>query len=365
MDDDRRAAPDEENPVERYLAEGRQAMLELLFREHAAVWPEVQAKIADVIWPTLENVIDPHHLTTIRRDLLREGVIEQIAAPTRGRHVETVLALSSRRSERAFETAAARKRLLLARYHSWGRTSRGHANLLGSAGERVVRTALQAAAPGRYTLLPTTATGEVAQLFGRTVPGGPLDTAAFLALTDSRGRPTGIQTLVVEVKNVRHWIYPESAELYDLLDKAARLQVANPETPFVPVLVCRRAHTTTFNMAQQLGFFVVETRAQFLLNTSSVRADHVQEVDNELGFSDLVLVSPNVLTPSQSLVRRFAVVLPRYAARTAERLVRSAPIIAKFSGALRRDTLADNVRRNTFTALHSAAEDLPDFDGGW
>src|SRR5690349_15489328 len=126
MDDDYGDGSDEENPVERYLSEGRQAVLELLFREHAAVWPEVQAKIADVVWPTLANVVDPHHLTTVRRELLHEGVIEQIGAPTRGGGVETVLALTSRKSERAFETAAARNDF------SWLATTPGVAHPKGT-----------------------------------------------------------------------------------------------------------------------------------------------------------------------------------------------------------------------------------------
>jgi hypothetical protein len=51
--------------------------------------------------------------------------------------------------------------------------------------------------------------------------------------------------MLVEVNNVRYRIYPETAEFYDLHDKAARLQVAYPGHPFVPVLLCRRGHATT------------------------------------------------------------------------------------------------------------------------
>ncbi len=31
-------------------------------------------------------------------------------------------------------------------------------------------------------------------------------------------------TVPIEVKNIRHWIYPGAWELHQLLDKAARLQ---------------------------------------------------------------------------------------------------------------------------------------------
>lgn len=267
-----------------YVQQARQGLLELLEQEHAAFWAEVQAKIADELWPTLPNPVDPHHLTTVRRQLIEEGVIEPVSAPTRGGGIETVLAFTDRADRpggvRAFENAASRKRLLAARYHSWGRSLPGHPNVLGPAGERVVHSTLLAAAPGRYTLLPAAASGEVAHMFGKPVPGGSLDNAAYLTLTDALGRPTGVVTVLIEVKNVRHWIYPDSAELYDLLDKAARLQFANTGHPFVPVLVCRRAHPTTFEMALQLGFFVIATRAQFLLNVKGVNPSHVQQVDN-------------------------------------------------------------------------------------
>ena len=51
-------------------------------------------------------------------------------------------------------------------------------------------------------------------------------------------------------------------QLYQLLDKAARLQTAAPDVPIIPLLVCRRSHATTGKMAKQLGFFVLDTEVQ-------------------------------------------------------------------------------------------------------
>jgi len=362
-------SPVDLDAIARYVDQGRHALIELLEQEHAAVWAEVQAKIADEVWPTLPNHVEPHHLTTVRRKLIADEIIEEVAAPTRGGRTELVLAFTDRASrpggERAFEDAAARKRLLAARYHSWGRGSKGHPNVIGSAGERMVRASLLAAAPGRYTPLPVSPSGELTHLFGKPVPGGPLDNAAYLTLTDVLGRPTGVVTVLIEVKNVRHWIYPESAELYDLLDKAARLQVANPGQPFVPVLVCRRAHRTTFLMAAQLGFFVVDAKAQFLLQVQDVRPEHVEQVRRELGFRDLVLIAPSSTQSSSSMRRRFEVVIPSVAARSAERFAQSASIVTKVSATLRKDSLTDVQRRRAFERLHTASEELPDFAGGW
>jgi len=202
-------------------------------------------------------------------------------------------------------------------------------------------------------------------MFGKPVPGGPLDNAAYLMLTDTQGRPTGVVTVLIEVKNVRHWIYPDSAELYDLLDKAARLQIANAGHPFVPVLVCRRAHSTTFEMALQLGFFVIATRAQFLLNVQGVNLAHVQQVDQELGFHDMVVIAPTSAQSSKSLERRFSTVLPPLAVRTADRFSRSAKIIATVSRTLRKDDLDEVQRRQGAERLRKAVQVLPDFAGGW
>ena len=69
---------------------------------------------------------------------------------------------------------------------------------------------------------------------------------------------------MVEVKNTRGWIYPNSAELYQVLDKGAQLQIAHPEVPFIPLLICRRMQHTTQAMAADLGFFVVGSKAQFI-----------------------------------------------------------------------------------------------------
>jgi hypothetical protein len=352
------------------LQQGRQAFLELVEQERAVFWPEVQAKIADRAWPTLPNIVDPHHLTTLRRNLIdNEEILEEVVGPTRGGHLQTVIGFRDRASRtggmRAFEDAAGRKRLLAARYHSWGRASAGHPNIIGPAGERITRASLLAVSGGRYTPLTPNA-GEVTHLFGAQIDGGSFDTGAHLILTDALGRPTGsVVTVLVEVKNVRHWIYPDSAELYDLLDRAARLQTRHENYPFVPVLVCRKAHSITFKMAEQLGFFIFDTHAQFLSSVQDLKPEHVEEVRYELGFNDLVLIGVDQPTPSPSMRRRFETVIPSVAARTAARFARSAPVLVNFASTLRNDTLDPEVRDDVYQQLRAAATELPDFNGGW
>jgi hypothetical protein len=243
-----------------YEAVARAAVVELLREEHAAVWLEILSKLSERPRGSLKGV-DPHHLITARRLLLKSREIEIVTEPTRGGGLIGVLALANRRlRQTAFAEVAARKRLLQARYLSWTRASGKRPNMIGDAGERAAREALMAAARAGvgYRTMRTPAAG-VGQLFGKPVPVGPLDAAASLVALDADEEPIGV-TVLVEAKNVRQWIYPGHAELFQLLDKAAQLQLANPRRRLVPVLVCRQAHYTTFRMAKDLGFRVLYTR---------------------------------------------------------------------------------------------------------
>ena len=106
-----------------YPALGRTAIAELLDQEHAVVWSEVEAKLTDRRWPTLPAGvmrIDPHHLSTARHDLLDSGVIRAETNTTRGgRRITVYQPTDTHRRTRATTDAAARKRLLEARYLGW------------------------------------------------------------------------------------------------------------------------------------------------------------------------------------------------------------------------------------------------------
>jgi hypothetical protein len=112
-----------------WVAQGEAAVVALLEREHAVVWPaEVVAKLSDG-----PGRVDPHHLTTAVNNLTFGLTIESVAAPTRGGGQISVLALVDRSGrQRAFEDATARKRLLYARYLNWS------SRYYGRAGERAV-----------------------------------------------------------------------------------------------------------------------------------------------------------------------------------------------------------------------------------
>ncbi len=350
-------------PHDHYLLIAREALVNLIEREHAVLSLEVEAKLT-LARPGLPAGLNPHILTKARRGLVTEGVLEYVNATTRGGRAISVLGLRNRRGrETAFQEAAQRKRLLLARYLGWTQDQPKRRSPIGHAGEIVQHASLVAAAPAGYLLLKPE--GEpVDTLFGNPVPGGSLDDAAFLQLLDDEGLPAGSVFVPIEVKNVREWIYPSASELYQLLDKAARLQAAHPNLAIAPIIVCRRAPYFTMNMAKQLGFFVAQTRNQFVRRIAEVLGEDgrlLREVQRELGFDDLIATESVHL----SLSRLYSKTFPSVALRTAERFALSAPILSRYAGSLRQDNLMYGEREELMLALREDAASLESFEGDW
>jgi hypothetical protein len=254
-----------------WVRRGREALVELLAEQLAAPLVELEARICDRAWAAQPKPIDPHMLGKARRDLEATGLIEHVEATTRGGGLVGLLVPKPipAGKTRAATDAAARKRLLVARWRSWSRATPHMPNLIGAGGEVVIHNSLLAAAPFGYRLVQPTR-GEVATLYGEPVPGGPLDNAAWLSPMDQRTQtPTGKTFLVpIEVKNVRHYLYPNHWEIYQLLHKAVGLANAHPEYPVLPILICRKAHYQTMRLAKDLGFLVFQTHTSTCTPTS-------------------------------------------------------------------------------------------------
>jgi hypothetical protein len=314
-------------PPPEYDALARVAILDLLQREHALVWLEVEAKLAERPHPQAPKGINPHHLTNARTALLKENVIHQLTQLTRGGGEVAVFVPTDQRGKKtAVEHAAARKRLLQARYLSWATGSGRRPNLIGEAGERVARASLRAVLGHN----PANPSGrDVPHLFGQPIPGGSLDDAAHITAFSEDQYPRLVTTLI-EVKNVRHWVYPSSTELYQLLEKAARIQIAHPSQLIVPVFICRRAQYTTFRMAKDLGFLVLDTVEQPILPHSELDPEHLAEVQNELGYNLVPTVDAH-----PKLTNAFRETLPKIGVRIASRWSITAPGLASLYASLR------------------------------
>src|SRR5262245_42768942 len=108
-----------------WIERGRQAVMGLLAEHLAAPTIELEARISDRPWQDQPRPIAPHLLNAALKDLRATGMIQSTEAKTRG--LSTVAVFQPipipRGRTRATTDATARKRLLIARHHSWSRGS--------------------------------------------------------------------------------------------------------------------------------------------------------------------------------------------------------------------------------------------------
>lgn len=344
------------NPELVYVARAREAIRAVLDDQLAVISPELEARIAERSFVGERDNINPHHVTTALRELTRAGVITSEKAVTKGGHtIETIQPADQHRRATKITHAAARKRLLAARYAGWSQGTLRHPHgLIGPAGEQAVRRAvldaqtLQPAVPGA---------GEVKELLGVRLPGAADSAGYMLPFVD--GIPGPPVTLLLEVKNIRGWIYPQSIELYQVLNKACVLQQARPDQPIVPLLICRRAHVTLFWMAKQLGFVVVDMQRQF---AGEVDEDDVAEVRNELHFHDLVRGSDRSIRVHDRLRNTLPGICTDVAAVWHQTCL--SPGYAPLLQLLRVPKTNYRARRELMAELRSVAA-LHDLRGGW
>lgn len=344
-----------------WVAEGRAVILHMVEALHAVLWPEVEARAGEAKWSDHLRV-DVNHLMTAREQLLAEGAIEKTLDNTRGGRALAWayhLPLARGNTTRIARTAA-RKRLLYARWYGWAvGDARYPAGFVGVGGERVVRASFSAARPNLYIPVEI-GFGPVSNVFGQPILPGSLDSGAWMITRT--GGVTGRPMLVpVEVKNLREWLFPHSHQPYQVLAKAAAIQLANPDQLMAPLLICRRRHIQTLYMAKDLGFLIVEAKRQFLLPSADYTEADVEEVRDGIGFYHLTSTDQ----ADALLVSVFNDTLPVRGEALAERWRGGG---AQFLGLYQ--TLADdrrpkNQRDHAFVQLRDAASKLPYFEGGW
>lgn len=347
------------SPRDEDLAEARRSLLELIDAEHALTWSEAEAKLTTESRP-LDDAHYPHILTAARHQLTAENKITSTRVTTRGgQFIDTLSLTNTAGRTTKIKNAAARKRLLSARYLGWASGSATYPHgLIGPAGELAVRQAIIES--GALNQLNPRA-GEVRKALG-TELAGPLDSGGFLTALDDRGIPTGVVYVPIEVKNLRDWLYPASAEVYQLLHKAALLQIGAPDTPIMPVLICRRIHHTLIFLADRLGFKVFATQQQYI--RSVVSDDELAEVRTELGFLDLIKIDD---APTIEPLRRFfrvslAKKAPQFATKWREAVLTHG--LDEYFRELRALDLRYGDRADAMTRFRAACE-RAGYRGGW
>lgn len=327
----------------------REAIVDLVETQLAVPHVEVEARLWETVWEQpgtgRRASFFPHILSEALRDLERTGEIQPWSHTTKGSTpVDLIIPGVTERRWTYIERAARRKAMLYARFHRWSKTE------FGPAGEAVVRASLQDAQHQGFVPM-TPGFGEVLTV-GQGRVRGALDSGAWMLVNDPQTNLPIPHALLFEIKNRRLTLYPRHPEVHQLLYKAALLQQANPGQPIVPVLICRRAQKWLFWMAKDLGFIVHDTKRQYLTLPDKTEPRLLDEVRDELGLTDLNLVSA---TSQPRIIALFTETLPAQARRVAQRWEQiGAPLLDHYN-TLRGDKLKPWERTAAITALRTDA----------
>jgi hypothetical protein len=346
-----RRSPDE------WAAIGRAAILDLLNEKFAAPWAEVEARIGRG-WKEFPPV-QPLQLGSARRALRTEGlIIEETSRQTPP--VTTVRVPYPPGRKRELQRLLGRRRKAYRKYLSWA----GDLNLCGRQAERVVLASARAAASDAGLWVPPQAVGEINEVRGVPLQRGSLDALAhILDLTNVASHAS----LVIEVKNIHRWIYPQAPELWELLVKAAELAI---NTPVLPVLACVRSAWQTGQLAKDIGFFTCQFRTQ--LFSPSINEQDFNDFVDEFGLDIIrhdgplesvmsfltktLRLSPPPTPPEQDI--------PWYQ-RQVERFQAIAQVVLDHEALA--GTLTADGRRSVFASFRASARDATDWPavGGW
>lgn len=165
--------------------------------------------------------------------------------------------------------------------------------LVGKALERVVYSAAERVAAGRFTILGS--------------PDGPVKTGTVISGKTVEREPDLIfigcggtgNVVDVEVKNLREWLSASSEEVWSLIGRALRIDA-------VPVLITRKVLGPSFYIFRRIGLLAWQVHFQFFPPEMERRVAKIRHKDG-LGFADVRCTHE----PTPSLVRYIGEHLPR------------------------------------------------------
>ncbi len=340
-----------------WTAIGRAAILDLLDEKFAAPWAEVEARLGRG-WKNFPT-IQPIQLGGARRQLRAEYlIIEETSHQT---PPVTMLRLPYPPGrKRELERLLGRRRKMYRKYMSWA----GDLSLCGRHAEHVVLASAQAAASQAQLWVPPQAVGQINEVQGATLQRGPLDALAYIL------DPQDVNlraSLVIEVKNIHRWIYPQAPELWELLVKAAELALT---TPVLPVLVCVRAAWQTGQLAKDIGFLTCQLRNQIF--SPNIAEEDFNNIADEFGLDMIRHDGP--LEPITSFLTRTVHLSPPpslpeeqipWYQRQSDRFQALAQVV--LDHAHMADTLTSAGRRSVFASFRASTEAAMSWPrmGGW
>lgn len=257
-----------------WTREGVEAIIDLVQSREVAPWAEVEARIAHGPWKDFHKV-QPVQLNGARQ-LLRDESPLRVVEEASDHHDHPVITLRVpfKNNKRHIERLRGAKRKLIRRYLSWTNDQ----DLCGQHAERIVLESIKASQTTAGIWVPDQSIGRIYAVEGVTVEPGPLDAHAYVLDLDTIAKKGN---LVVEVKNVRHWLYPWSPEVWQMLVKAARLTAEVDD--IAALLAAPHIAWQTFLMAQDIGLLTCPYREQ--LFHPAIAADQFDEIIDEFGLT--------------------------------------------------------------------------------
>lgn len=249
------------------VALARRRLVRVLDAHTVCLARTIEQKIADA-GPSHMR-IDPHLLTEVRGDLMKEGIIAKAErdgtpwyhlAVKPAELVEKRLAELEpihRRMQRHRVTQRLGQALEIFVYRALINES-----AFFTLGAFLDLEAHDDAMPYRREEPPSS-------INGRTMNGR----ADFILVMRNSG------LAVVEVKNIREWLYPHSTEIRELLSKAIAIDA-------VPVLIARRLPYVTFRLLNPCGVVIHQTYNQRFAHADAELAAKARH-KNLLGFHDI------------------------------------------------------------------------------
>ena len=305
----------------------RRRLVRVLDSHGAATQRILEQKISDAGPGGMR--VDPHILTPARRELQDEGVIAQTADPATGIKWFYL-------ARTPYPDVKARLDVLQPIQRAM--QQRDVLHRVGQALEiATYRGLIQHS--NQYTAFfggfPDLALHDDSRLYSRTEPPNTLSGRTvkgfldYLILT-----PHG--AAAIEVKNIREWLYPDRAEVRELLRKACGLDA-------VPVLIGRRIPFVTRKLLTTCGGLVHETYNQRFAEADRALAE--QAADKKLmGFHDIRIGN----LPDDRLLKFLGTNLPAVMERTRETYDRYQALLAAFGNEeISYPEFAARVRRRT------------------
>lgn len=293
----------------------------LITRQKVISQRELEARLCDFV-PSGNPRLEPHHIASIKSEL----DLVQIS--------DDPVPFYTRRKMRKLDYSLPLQHKQLLHHQYREITSQ---EMCGSVAEKVVLASMQAAAAQNPALVvPSHSLGSVSAIDGFSTAGS-LDTYCYY-MASSSGLTREAVPVGIEVKNIRHWVYPESQELWQLVRAATELNC-------IPILVTRRIHVTTGRFCRSVGMVVFETQRQYFA-PGLVEDPRLLGVFRDLYFRDVLPWDG----ADPYITKFFASTFPPILERTATRFTVSAKLLRSYAvdARLHADDLPHDRRTSLF-----------------